>query len=68
MNDAGQCTLKSDIKELKDLLINVKNEISDLKDEFNYEMNSLWKYLKAGKCKMQITEKAQGKYRESHVE
>ena len=60
-NDAGQCGLKSDIKDLKDLLLTVKNEISDFKDEFTYQMNSMWKYLKAGKCYLQITEKNQGK-------
>ena len=46
LNDAGQCGLKSDIKDLKDLLLAVKNEISDLKAE---------------KCNMQITGKNQGK-------
>ena len=61
-NDEEGYGLKSDIKELKDILLDVKNEISDLKDEFNYEMNSLWKYLKDGKCKEQIAEKDQGKY------
>ena len=55
-NDARRCGLKSDIKELKDILLDVKNEISDFKDEFTNEK----KYLKAGKCKLQITEKYQG--------
>jgi hypothetical protein len=63
-NNAGQlCGLKPDIKELKDLLLEVKNEISDLKDEFNHEMKAMWKYVNAGKCHKQITDKNQGKYR-----
>ncbi|CAB4003226.1 Hypothetical predicted protein, partial [Paramuricea clavata] len=59
-SNAGQCGLKPDIKELKDLLLEVKNEISDLKDEFSHEMKALWKYINAGKCHKQITDKNQG--------
>lgn len=61
-SNARQCGLKPDIKELKDLLLEVKNEIIDLKDEFSHEMKALCKYINAGKCHKQITDKNQGKY------
>ena len=50
-DDAEQCHgLKSDIKELKDFMHDVKNEISDLKREFNHkQLMDMWTEKKHGK-------------------